>query len=793
MKSPLFRRWLTDMKSRVLAPRRPGRLARPARLGVESLEDRAVPATHTWTGAVDNQWSNSGNWTGGAPMVGETNVTVIFDTGRNTNQDINNLIVDQISFTGQNNTINLTVPSTTLRGTTTAAGSEQLVSAAGTNAITATATANELVLAGTVAPALRVNGGNTTVTAVLSGTQGFTKTGGGTLALRSVNNAGSKLAGTTANPITVTVADGTLQLSTTSGDSALGTGSGAGSFLIVVGDGTGNAGSAVFNSNSDGSFALPDAATVTLNPDGLLNVPAGPVTDVSKLVVNGGQLAIANGGVFRIFSSADAITGNGAAGSQITGTGTLSLTNAPTVTLADGAPAVDLTIATPIAGGQTLTKTGPGTLSLTGTTAAAAITSIAVNQGALDVSGAVAGTPVTLSVVGSLGGGGTVGAVTAVSGTTISPGLGVAPKTLTTGNLTFGASTFRPTITATGSDQVIVPAGSTVTLTGATLTPNVLSSAPVGTAITVIAVPGMTPLAAGNVFANAAEGATVTAANGQAFTVSYRGGDGNDVTLTPTTTGTASTLSINSPSQPEGNANNNLTFTVTLSAPAAGTVTAQFATANGTATAGSDYTATTGTVTFMPGMTSQTITVPILGDTTPESNETFTVTLTSPTGGATLGTAVGTATLLDDDTPTVPPTVPPASPPPAPSGPPSATGATSNGSSVVITRADGATTTFTPGGAVLSAGVTGDLNGSGNGNDVIVMVAVPGIPGATLLVVDAATNSPYAALGDFDRDGQAELALQVPSFSASQGAPATAVFFLDPNNPNPAQRVVRLG
>ena len=44
-------------------------------------------------------------------------------------------------------------------------------------------------------------------------------------------------------------------------------------------------------------------------------------------------------------------------------------------------------------------------------------------------------------------------------------------------------------------------------------------------------------------------------------------------------------------------------------------MTVQYATANGTATAGSDYTATSGTLTFTPGQLTQTVTVPVLGDT----------------------------------------------------------------------------------------------------------------------------------------------------------------------------------
>lgn len=94
------------------------------------------------------------------------------------------------------------------------------------------------------------------------------------------------------------------------------------------------------------------------------------------------------------------------------------------------------------------------------------------------------------------------------------------------------------------------------------------------------------------------------------------------------------------------------TFTVNRSGGSDGAVTVDFATANGTATAGSDYTARTGTLNFAAGQTSQTITVNITNDTADEPNETFTVTLSNATGGATLGTVVtSTATILDNDDP----------------------------------------------------------------------------------------------------------------------------------------------
>jgi CSLREA domain-containing protein len=111
------------------------------------------------------------------------------------------------------------------------------------------------------------------------------------------------------------------------------------------------------------------------------------------------------------------------------------------------------------------------------------------------------------------------------------------------------------------------------------------------------------------------------------------------------------TATINNATAFEGNSGTtNFTFTVTLSSPAAGGETVTFATANGTATSPTDYTAIpAGVVTFLPGATSGTIIVAVNGDTAPEPDETFTVTLTGGTG-VTIGTpSTGTGTIQNDD------------------------------------------------------------------------------------------------------------------------------------------------
>ncbi|WP_016951150.1 Calx-beta domain-containing protein [Anabaena sp. PCC 7108] len=98
----------------------------------------------------------------------------------------------------------------------------------------------------------------------------------------------------------------------------------------------------------------------------------------------------------------------------------------------------------------------------------------------------------------------------------------------------------------------------------------------------------------------------------------------------------------------EGNTSpQSVAYTVTLSDTSNQTITVQYATSNGTAIAGSDYTGTTGTLTFNPGVTTQVINIPILNDSINEANETFTLTLTSPTN-ASLGTKTSTTTTITD-------------------------------------------------------------------------------------------------------------------------------------------------
>ena len=109
----------------------------------------------------------------------------------------------------------------------------------------------------------------------------------------------------------------------------------------------------------------------------------------------------------------------------------------------------------------------------------------------------------------------------------------------------------------------------------------------------------------------------------------------------------APTISITGPATID-EAAGTVTYTVTLSNPSGKTVTVDYGTSNGLATAGSDYAPTSGTLTFNPGDTTLTFTVPITEDLITETSEDFTVSLVAPTN-ATIATGSVTTNIIDND------------------------------------------------------------------------------------------------------------------------------------------------
>ncbi|MFO0953440.1 MAG: Calx-beta domain-containing protein [Isosphaeraceae bacterium] len=227
-------------------------------------------------------------------------------------------------------------------------------------------------------------------------------------------------------------------------------------------------------------------------------------------------------------------------------------------------------------------------------------------------------------------------------------------------------------------------------------------------------------------------------------------------------------------------------LTVTRLNGSGGAVSVQFATANGTAVAPGDFAATAGTLSWAAGETgSKTITVPIVNDTLVEGNETFTVALSSPAGGATLGTPASVVvTIVDDDV------APPPPPPPPTGGKPYAVG-TDAGMPATVTmyNADGTVrfkatpfgTTFTNGLRVAVGDVTGDgvpdVVVSNNGGGVVktVVRVLDGKTGALLPSVISAGTYYYGtaslSVGDVTGDGVADIAV-----GTDDGGPRARVY-----------------
>ncbi|GIK43758.1 MAG: hypothetical protein BroJett011_75910 [Chloroflexota bacterium] len=121
--------------------------------------------------------------------------------------------------------------------------------------------------------------------------------------------------------------------------------------------------------------------------------------------------------------------------------------------------------------------------------------------------------------------------------------------------------------------------------------------------------------------------------------------------IPPTATPIPPTVAFSAAAYSVNENGGNAVITVVLSAASSQTVTVTYAAADGTATAGSDYTPTGGLLTFAPGQTSQAFNVAIINDTiASEGNETVLLSLSNPTN-ATLGLSSATLTIADDDAP----------------------------------------------------------------------------------------------------------------------------------------------
>jgi ribosomal protein L35AE/L33A len=122
------------------------------------------------------------------------------------------------------------------------------------------------------------------------------------------------------------------------------------------------------------------------------------------------------------------------------------------------------------------------------------------------------------------------------------------------------------------------------------------------------------------------------------------------VTIVDNDTAKPGTLQIEHATYSINESGPTLSVAVTRTGGSDGAVSVAYATSDGTAQAGSDYTATSGTLSWASGdAASKTFSIPITDDAVNEGNETFNIAINAPTGGAALGTAAAVATILDNE------------------------------------------------------------------------------------------------------------------------------------------------
>ncbi len=502
----------------------------------------------------------------------------------------------------------VTVP-TAADGSLATAGQFALALSSPANADLATATATGTVDA---LPALTVADATTTVTDTGAAQ---TLTFAVTLSAASVDAVtvdyatadGTALAGTnyTATDGTLTFAPGQTTATvavTILGNTAVGS---TQTFSLALSDPTG------------ATVATPVATAAIVNgTTGAATLSVAPVT-VRVGTAGTADLAFT---VTLSAAQASAVTVDYATADGTAVAGTDYTATAGTLTLPAGTTTGTVTVPVQAAATTTAGSTQTLTLVLSTPTGAALGTSSATGTIVDDDDGSAGATP-TLSVAASTATVGTSGTATVAFAVTLSAaqasavtvdystadGTAVAGTdyTATAGTLTIAAGA------TTGTVDVPVQAGATTAQSSKTFT--LALSTPSGAALG-------TASATGTIVDDDVAGTTTPSLSVAPATV---------------TVGTSGT--------------GTLAFTVTLSAPQASAVTVHYATANGTAVAGTNYTATSGTLTIAAGSTNGTVDVPVVGAaTTAESTTALTLALSSASG-ATLGTATATGTIIDDN------------------------------------------------------------------------------------------------------------------------------------------------
>ncbi len=246
-----------------------------------------------------------------------------------------------------------------------------------------------------------------------------------------------------------------------------------------------------------------------------------------SLALAGGRLTVNDGGL--TIRGELAVNSTASHQAVIEGSGTIGFHGDQYLTVIDGPQAIDFRFAarigSDIASGR-LTKRGAGVALFEGNNNQTAGTTVA--DGVLIVTGRYDASATTLAG-GVLGGTGLMGAVVGSSGR-LAPGL--SPGRLRTGALTLSASTtvaieLNGASPGTGYDQLAVTGS--VSLGNAVLALTAAATLPASASFVIVSNDGADPVT--GIFAGLAEGATVTI-GGRLLTLSYRGGDGNDIVLT---------------------------------------------------------------------------------------------------------------------------------------------------------------------------------------------------------------------------------------------------------------------
>lgn len=445
-----------------------------ARLRLDRLEDRIAPAARVWDGGGgDGRWATAANWEGDvAPAAGDTPVFGAAATGTLTNDLPADVVLGGLTVS----TPGLTIAGAPLR----LAGDIELTYTAGVTTVQP-----GVVL--TADAALDADPPGAWVTF-----EGPVDTAGHTLTVRSSGRT--------------TFAGGLASDPTTGGLVAAGRGT-----VLLTADSPGfrapvTVASGVATLTRPLALGSPDAGT-TVQPEGTVEVGGG-VTVSEPLTLSG--------------------TGVGGEGSLLfvdagnTWAGAVVIAADAAVGVATGTS----TIAGSVDGDGRLLKRGPGALRLAAANPLRGAT--AVENGVLQVDGSSPASALTVAAAGTVQGTGTVGAASVDTGA-VTAGDGSQPGILRTGAFTQSGGRFSALIAgrSPGAEYSQLSVSGPVELRDPVLDIRVTASLSPGEVFVLIANDGDDPVT--GQFQGLGEGATVVA-DGRRFRISYRGGDGNDVT-----------------------------------------------------------------------------------------------------------------------------------------------------------------------------------------------------------------------------------------------------------------------